>query len=370
MFRIIYVLALPIALYLYFFIKRCLVTFSVDVSKRWVKISIAVAALSIGLLSANVFNSVSVVMLHIIFISMLISLVNLIVKLIFRERYDGFFVWKKLYGSGALAVLLTALLLTYGYFNLMNVQKTSYTVETDKSIRDNGYRVALLSDIHYGVSIDKSALYEMCDEISREEPDIVILCGDIVDNDTTPAQVDEVFDALGKIKSEYGIFYVHGNHDRPHAYKSMGVVGSYSDADLINAIQSNGITILQDEIYEINDDLLLVGREDLSSKGRVELKTLLDNVDKSKFILTLDHQPREYENNARLGTDLILSGHTHGGQLWPLKQVQEIFKMNDFVYGQTFVDEDTQAIVSAGVAGWKYPFKTAAPAEYVIVDIK
>ena len=97
---------------------------------------------------------------------------------------------------------------------------------------------------------------------------------------------------------------------------------------------------------------------------------LLENAPDGRFILTLDHQPRDYDHIAASKTDLVLSGHTHGGQIWPIGQVQELFNMNDEVYGHGFYDGDTQFIVTSGFAGWKYPIKTAAKAEYVVVDIE
>ena len=196
---------------------------------------------------------------------------------------------------------------------------------------------------------------------------MVILCGDIVDNNTTREEMFQIFKALGTVESEFGIFYVHGNHDRPFGF--AGFESEFTEKELINTIEENGIKILKDEIYEIAPDFVLAGREDRSEK-RISTAELLKNVDENKFILTLDHQPREYAETAATATDLVLSGHTHGGQLWPLKQVQEIFKMNDEVYGCGYIDEDTQYIVTSGIAGWAYPIKTAAPAEYVIIDIE
>ena len=71
-----------------------------------------------------------------------------------------------------------------------------------------------------------------------------------------------------------------------------------------------------------------------------------------------------------MGTDLLLSGHTPGGQLFPINYVQEWIPFNDGVYGRYDIDDDTVAIITSGFATWSYPSKTAAPAEYVIVDIK
>lgn len=368
MFAAFAVAAVVSAVYLFFFIKRMLATFGVNTKNIGVRIAVGVVALAFGVCTMNMFSFAGVAILHIVVMAIVAELVNLIVKLISKAKYGELKKWKKVYGSGALAMIFTAALMIGGYVNLHTVVETDYAVNTEKEIRAEGYRVALLSDIHFGVSIDYNELLEVCDEISAKGVDIVVLCGDIVDNDTERDEMYQVFEALGTIKSEYGTFYVHGNHDRPYSFR--GFESEFTEEELIKAIEDNGIKILSDEIHEIADDFVIAGRDDLSVPTRKTTAELLDGVDEGKFVLTLDHQPREYAETAATVTDLVLSGHTHGGQLWPLKQVQEIFKFNDEVYGCGYIDSDTQYIVTSGVAGWKYPIKTAAPAEYVIIDIK
>lgn len=356
------------AVYLFFFIQRMLATFGADTKKIGVRIISGIAAAALGALTSNMFSFAGVAILHIVVMALFADLVNLIIKLLAKNKHCLLGIWKRVYGSGALALAFTVALMIFGYINLHNVTETRYTVNTEKEIRPEGYRVALISDVHFGVSIDYNELLRVCDEISEKDVDIVVLCGDIVDNNSTREEMYQVFSAFGKIKSEFGIFYVHGNHDRPYGFR--GFESEFSEQELIAAIEDNRITILQDEIYELAEDFVLVGREDRSVRSRRTTSSLLSGTDTDKFILTLDHQPQEYAATAASGTDLVLSGHTHGGQIWPLKQVQEIFKFNDKVYGHGFIDGDTQYIVTSGLAGWKYPIKTASPAEYVIVDIK
>ena len=147
---------------------------------------------------------------------------------------------------------------------------------------------------------------------------------------------------------------------------------SYTVEQLNEAITANGIKILADEVVTINDEIILVGRKDTSMTGdtnRVSIEKLLEGKDKDKFILTLDHQPKNYDENVKAGTDLLLSGHTHGGQIWPINMLFEIIKFDDEVYGLTNIGE-FNGIVTSGVAGWGFPVKTCAKAEYVIVDVK
>ena len=117
---------------------------------------------------------------------------------------------------------------------------------------------------------------------------------------------------------------------------------------------------------------MLFRSEDAAYEGenvRTPIAELVKDVDPTDFILALDHQPRQYKENAAAGVDLLLSGHTHGGQIFPADILFDLFDINEAVYGLTHIDETAQAFVTSGFAGWGFPFKTCAPAEYVLIDI-
>lgn len=370
MYLMMFVLAVLICLFLYFFIKRICKTFGVNTDRKINKLIICAAALCLAIVCSNIFSFGAILILHVIGVSLLTQLVNFVIKLIAKDSYkERFKVWKVIYGSGVIPVIISAVLLTYGYINMNNIVETDYTVYTDKSIREEGYRVALLADVHYGVSLDKEEFQKVCDEISEKNVDIVVLCGDIVDENTTNEEMRTLFEIFSSIESSYGTFYVYGNHDR-QLYRTDR---AYSESELRSVIEDCGIIILEDDTYSVNDEFTIVGREDNSYggiDGRKSMDELLNDVDMDDFILTLDHQPKQYDENGKAGTDLLLSGHTHGGQIWPANILFEIVKFDDAVYGYTAIDDDTQAIVTSGLAGWGYPVKTAAPAEYVIIDIE
>ena len=281
-------------------------------------------------------------------------------------------VWDRIYNSGAVPVAVAVVFVVGGLIHMNTVVETRFAVQTDKNIRGQGYTIALIADVHFGVSVGEKEFNRICDEISALDADIVALCGDIVDENTSKAGMNAVFAALGGIKSRFGTYYVYGNHDR-QVYTDTP---SFTDAELASTIVENGITVLRDEAVRINDELVLVGREDASrgaDGGRKSVKDILSGVgeiNNDTYVITLDHQPRDYVENAAAGVDLVLSGHTHGGQVFPMNFVFDITGVNDAIYGIKEINgTGSKGIVTSGVAGWGFPIKTCAPAEYAVIDI-
>lgn len=138
-------------------------------------------------------------------------------------------------------------------------------------------------------------------------------------------------------------------------------------------MESNGIEVLEDEIV-ILENINIIGRKDASFWGtnpRLSTSELLAKIPDNKkdnYTILLDHQPLDLEQNASIGIDLQLSGHTHGGQLFPMGIVQSLIS-DTLIRGQRNIDDFT-AITTSGMSGWRYPIKTGAPSEYVIIKIK
>ena len=141
----------------------------------------------------------------------------------------------------------------------------------------------------------------------------------------------------------------------------------------INELQKNNVTVLQDEAVLLDNDYYILGRKDLSEfyRGgkRENMDALVKNLDKSKYIVVLDHQPNDYKSQAAEEVDLVLSGHTHGGQLWPLNKAGEWIGANDKTYGYERRNL-TDFIVTSGISDWAVKFKTGTKSEIVVIDIK
>ncbi len=302
------------------------------------------------------------VALHLAAFFILTDVINLLVRRLSRKSSPK---WQRLYGSGVLPMVLLAGAMLYGSINMNRVVQTDYAITTQKAIRAEGYRVAFLSDTHYGTVQDKAVLQESIKTINAQEPDIVVLGGDIVEEGTSLEEMQEVFYHLGCLDAPLGIYFVYGNHDRQADSNSR----TYTDKELVAAIENNGITILEDQTQLVGGELLLIGRADAAWDQQTTRKAIRELIlprQEDLFLLTLDHQPLEAAENAAAGVDLMLSGHTHAGQLFPVGYLTQWTGGMNYGLYQT---GNCQSIVSSGFAGWGYGIRTQGHCEYIIVDI-
>ena len=200
---------IPLGIYMYFFIRRILGLLMKSKKVKQQKIISLVLTLIIMIPALKVWGTWAVVVFHIVIIAWAVELVYFIVK----EFTNNSFI-KVIYRSGIIPLSLTAILIVYGYINVNNIIEKDYTVYTNKNIRSEGYRVDFISDLHFGTTMDNETLQKYCDKISKTNADVVILGGDIVDESTTLKQMQDAFKILSTIKSNYGVYYVYGNHDK------------------------------------------------------------------------------------------------------------------------------------------------------------
>ena len=261
------------------------------------------------------------------------------------------------------AVVLTFSVLLLGWYNAHHVWQTDYKIQTDKNIQN--MKIAMFADAHIGTTFDANGFAEHIQKIQSQNPDIVIIAGDFVDDDTTRPDMIKSVEALGKIQPPKGIYFVFGNHDKGYyGAKHRG----FSGQDLIETLIKNGIKVLRDETVLIDDSLYIIGRKD-KSQNRQSIFELISKLDQDKYMLVIDHQPTDYENLESAGVDLVLSGHTHGGQLFPFNNISEYLKINDKTYGYERRGK-TDFIVTSGISDWAIRFKTGTKSEYLIIDLE
>lgn len=266
------------------------------------------------------------------------------------------------YAVALCTVLLSAVYLFIGWSNFHNVRRTSYQIETEKEVPE-GLRIAQIADAHIGTGFTAEGFAGHMKKIEAEEPDLIVITGDFADDSTTYQDFTECCAVLQDIRTRYGIFYVFGNHD-----KGMGRGRGYGSREIVEEFAKNGVRVLEDEWVPIGDSVILVGRKDRSDRSRKAMEELCKDLPEEKYRVVLDHQPNSYQEEAESGTDLVLSGHTHGGQFLPVLRAGEWLGVNDCTYGHE-KRGNTDFIVTSGIADWAIKLKTGCFSEYVIIDI-
>ena len=319
------------------------------------KMIVLLIVISLFFMIFDTLNAIAVVSFMLIFLK-IFDFIFYLAKKISKKEVNGNL-------SFIFTIFVVISLLSYGYFLAHHIVETDYTIYSKKDIGVNNLRIVQISDSHLGVTLNGKDFAYYMKEINKLKPDIVVVTGDFVDDSTKLKDMIKATEALGKIKTKYGIYFIYGNHDKTYfKYRN------FSDKQLRKALKKNNIIILEDDIVDITDDIYLVGRKD-SGVARKDAETLTEKLDKNKYIICLDHKPDDYGNEVNAGCDLVLSGHTHGGQFWPMGPLSLFLGINDSYYGKKMID-DTIFIVNSGISDWKLKFKLGAISEYVVIDIK
>ncbi|MGN0517170.1 MAG: metallophosphoesterase [Acutalibacteraceae bacterium] len=274
---------------------------------------------------------------------------------------------KKLY-TGIAALVLTISYLCFGWYTAHTVCTTGYIIDTDKEI--GKLRIIQFADAHIGTTFDGDGFAAYVDEMQTKNPDVVLITGDFVDDSTTREDMFKSCEALSRFNTKYGVFFAYGNHDKGYySEESRG----WSNAEFTQALKAAGVTVLEDESILIDDRFYIVGRKDYSEEQKgnhcMSMAELTDGLDSSKYIIVMDHQPHDYDAQANSKTDLVLSGHTHGGQLLPINYVGEWTGVNCRTYGYE-KRNNTEFIVTSGISDWEIKFKTGCISEYVVIDVE
>lgn len=272
------------------------------------------------------------------------------------------------YYAGMFALGITAVYLICGWFLANHVWRKPYLIETEKNV--GSLRIVQFADSHVGNTFTGEEFLEHVKAMQAENPDIVVITGDYVDDDTSREDMIAACKALGTLETTYGVYYVFGNHDK--GYYGSAYRG-YSGSDLITELEKNNVTVLQDEVVLLGDRFYLIGRQDRSEEGRggsrASMEELTAGLEPEKYSIVLDHQPYDYEAQAASSVDLVLSGHTHGGQFFPINHAGEWLGVDAKTYGLERRG-GTDFVVTSGIADWAIQFKTGCKSEYVVIDIR
>ncbi|MEU4505348.1 metallophosphoesterase [Streptomyces sp. NPDC024089] len=264
------------------------------------------------------------------------------------------FVARAVGGAAAVAGLGTVGLGTHGVLRGPRVKRI--TVPLAKLPRSaHGFRIAVVSDIHLGPILGRAHTRRIVDTINRTQPDLVAVVGDLVDG--TVADLGPAAEPLARLKARHGNFFVTGNHE----YYSGA-------AQWVDQVRELGLHPLENDRAEI-DGFDLAGVNDIAgeSEGQgPDFARALGDRDRTRAAVLLAHQPVVIHDAVAHGVDLQLSGHTHGGQLWPGNFIADLANPTGAGldrYG------DTQLYVSRGAGAWGPPVRVGAPSDITVVEL-
>ncbi|MDT9688755.1 metallophosphoesterase [Streptomyces sp. P9(2023)] len=265
------------------------------------------------------------------------------------------FVARVVGGAAAAAAVGTVGYGTYGVLRGPRVKRV--TVPLAKIPRAlHGYRIAVVSDIHLGPTLGRAHAQRIVDTINSTQPDLIAVVGDMVDG--TVENLGSAAEPLARLKARHGSFFVTGNHEY------------FSGADAwVDHVRELGMRPLRNERLEIAAGFDLAGVDDIAgeSEGQgPDFAAALGDRDRAKAAVLLAHQPIVIDDAVRHGVDLQLSGHTHGGQLWPGNYLAEL--ANPTVAGLERYG-DTQLYVSRGAGAWGPPVRVGAPSDITVVQL-
>lgn len=257
--------------------------------------------------------------------------------------------------TAGLLLILAVLYGAAGVWNAVHIRTTSYTVDGHGAAP---MKVALISDLHVGELIGPRQVEKMVEAINAIDADIVLMAGDLFDVAGPQAvrNLEEIGEILKGIRSKQGIYAVFGNHDG-------GLNGQHSYAAQL--MESWGMTLLQDEAA-ILDGVTIIGRKD-RGKDRLSIAELMEKADAESYTIMMDHQPFELEIGRDNGVDLMVCGHTHGGQVFPANLVTQRMYTIDHGIWQS---GDFTAIVSSGAGTWGPRMRIGTISEVVEIIIK
>lgn len=230
---------------------------------------------------------------------------------------------------GTICAVIIIGLSTWGLINARIIRTTPYEVTIHKSVADmDSLNIVLVADLHMGYNIGNRHIANMVKIINAQNPDLVVIAGDIFDNEYDALKDPEKLEkTLRNIKSKYGVYACYGNHDIQEKILAGFTFGGKSkekasDPRMDEFLKKADITLLHDEGILIDNRFYLFGRADAHRPGRgITIRKTPDKItasmDKSKPIIVIDHEPSALSELSDAGVDLDLCGHTHDGQMFP-----------------------------------------------------
>lgn len=259
-------------------------------------------------------------------------------------------------------IIIVVYTLIIGYWNNLNTNITTLRLEIPrKQSTLNLLKIVMTSDIHLGTTITKSKINKLIDLINSQKPDIIVLAGDILDEDPNFVEINGLGNPFLNLKSKYGTWAVVGNHE---------YIGGEANAEKF--FKSIGINLLKDSIVRFENAFILIGRDDFArtrftNQSRKQLDEIITGHNLDLPVILLDHQPFHLDETAKFPIDLQLSGHTHHGQLFPFNFITSLVYEKSWGYTRK---NNTHFYISSGYGVWGPPIRTVNRSELVVINLE
>jgi len=260
-------------------------------------------------------------------------------------------------------LFISGMVITAGYINTRNIKINYVEIEIPKkSSKLKELNLVLVADFHLTPVNDGKLLKEIVEKINFLNADIVLMPGDVLDDDVAILKKRNIAGELSNIKSKYGVFASNGNHEF--------IIG-VEEAD--KYLHELNINVLRDSAVLIDNSFYVLGREDRSKRNftgeeRKTLAGILKDVNRNHPVIIIDHTPLGLNEIVNENIELQLSGHTHHGQIFPLNLITAniVYEVSWGYLRKGY----TQFYVTCGVGTWGPPVRLGSDSEIVSMKIK
>jgi hypothetical protein len=269
--------------------------------------------------------------------------------------------WNHLVYVSLALFLITWIITVLGIIHGKQIRLVTYDCSVEKKrFQGKSLRIAHLSDLHLGSINNAKEIRKVVNQVNELKPDLVCITGDTFTESihSVPNQ-NQIIDALRSLNARYGVYACLGNHDAGSEFPKM-----------VTFFESAGITLLEDECISM-EGFTLLGRRDLMqgnmlTPNRKTIEAFLADIDSEDLLIAMDHQPCDIEDSAKAGVDILLSGHTHGGQFFPIHLIVRRFFPH---YHGCKKYDSMYSIVSSGTCSAIPPVRIGSQSEIIQIMV-
>ncbi len=269
----------------------------------------------------------------------------------------------------AVAVLLSVVVALstccYGWVHVNNIQVESYEISLSPKKMEKEMKLVLLSDLHLGAAGWETRLEKVVAKVAEQQGEVICIAGDIFDSSFhAMANPERAKELLQSLTAPYGVYASFGNHDAGSTFPQM-----------VAFLKECNITLLDDKAVEIDGRMILAGRLDRSPIGgygtnaRKPLGEVLAGQNTALPVVMLEHNPAHGDSYTIADADLILSGHTHKGQIFPANLLTNFIYTEDYGYYRES-ENHPHRIITSGAGIWGMPMRVGTNSEIVTVTLQ